>query len=73
MQPKEFVDCSVVHGELYLCKACQDDCNLLFQWANEEVTRKNSFNTAQIKYKDHLKWFDALMIDDNRKQYILVV
>jgi len=59
-------------NELYLRKACVDDCDLLFNWANDRVTRKNSFHSEQIKYEDHVKWFKNLLSNDNPKQYILM-
>lgn len=60
------------YGELYLRKACEDDCDLLFNWANDEITRKNSFNTKSISYDDHVKWYKNLLADSNRVQYILM-
>jgi RimJ/RimL family protein N-acetyltransferase len=37
-------------------KANMKDCNILFEWANDPLSRKNSFNPAQIKYESHKKW-----------------
>lgn len=34
----------------------ENDINLLFEWANEEECRKNSFDTSPIMYEDHLVW-----------------
>ena len=57
--------------KLYLRKATENDVDILFKWANDEVVRKNSFSTGQIKYEDHLAWFDKLLKDSNRIQFIL--
>lgn len=40
-----------------LIKAKEEDCELLYKWANEEEVRKNSFNTNKINNEDHVKWF----------------
>jgi RimJ/RimL family protein N-acetyltransferase len=34
-----------------------EDCELLWQWRNEENTRKWSFNIEPIPYEEHKKWF----------------
>lgn len=57
--------------KLYLRKATENDVDILFKWANDEVVRKNSFCTEKIKYEDHLAWFDKLSKDSNRMQFIL--
>lgn len=57
--------------KLYLRKATENDVDILFKWANDEVVRKNSFCTEKIKYEDHLAWFDKLLKDSNRMQFIL--
>ena len=57
--------------KLYLRKATENDVDILFKWANDEVVRKNSFCTEKIKYEDHLAWFDKLLKDSNRMQLIL--
>lgn len=33
------------------------DCDLLFRWANDPITRQNSFNTGEIDYESHVSWF----------------
>jgi UDP-2,4-diacetamido-2,4,6-trideoxy-beta-L-altropyranose hydrolase len=35
------------------------DCDLYYQWANDEVVRKNSFNQDAISYENHVQWFKA--------------
>lgn len=39
----------------YLRDAVERDVDLLFQWANDESVRKNSFSTQDISYNDHVK------------------
>lgn len=54
----------------YLRKAEWADIDLLFEWVNDSEVRKNSFNTADIEYKEHKKWFEKCMLDDNVDIYI---
>ena len=57
---------------LYLRNVRKDDIDLLFAWAKDPVVRANSFNTEQIPYEDHKKWFSKLINDENQRQYILM-
>ena len=41
------------------------DCRLIWKWANNPETRDASFNSATITYKDHLKWFESKISDNN--------
>lgn len=39
----------------------KDDIDLFFRWANDEESRKNSFNSSPISYETHVKWcYDKL-------------
>lgn len=40
-----------------------DDWELLLDWANDPVTRKNSFQTAAISTEEHKKWLAAKLKD----------
>ena len=57
---------------IYLRDALQSDIDLLFQWANDPVVRKNSFNTMQIPYEMHQKWFEHVMNSKTIHQFILM-
>jgi UDP-2,4-diacetamido-2,4,6-trideoxy-beta-L-altropyranose hydrolase len=37
--------------------ACLDDAKLLWEWANDPLVRKFSFNRPQIEFEHHLTWF----------------
>lgn len=54
----------------YLRNVTRQDMELLFDWANEDLVRKNSFSTEKISYEDHKKWFEALLLRDDLRQYI---
>lgn len=57
-----------------ICKlrlAEKRDCDLLYEWANDPEVRKNSINTQNIVYEEHVNWFQMLLKDSLQKQYIL--
>lgn len=54
-----------------LRKVRPEDVDLLYEWANDPEVRKNAFNTAQIPYEDHVRWFAGLLADASAHQYIL--
>lgn len=56
-----------------LVVATLDDMDLLYEWANDEEVRKNSFSTEKILYENHVKWFHRLLERDNCRQYIYYV
>jgi len=56
--------------EPYLRRADIKDMDLLFQWANDETTRQNAFNTKKISYEEHVNWFINKMESNNCVIYI---
>ena len=50
--------------------ADESDVDLLFNWANEESARKNSYNPVEIKYEDHVNWFSKRIDSENFYLYI---
>ena len=63
---------SVNITECYLRRAQPDDIDLLYNWANDPETRRNSFNQHVISREEHEAWFADMMSDLNRIQYILM-
>lgn len=57
-------------GEVYFVKARWDDVDLLFEWANDDDVRKNSFSSEKINYEDHKKWFKKSLADKDVDNYI---
>lgn len=51
-------------------KADEMDVDLLFTWANDEETRKQSFHSEKIPYEDHIKWFESSLARKDREIYI---
>ena len=58
--------------EYRLRKATADDMELLYEWANDPEVRKSSFSQDPIPLEDHKKWFDALLKDETKLQFILM-
>lgn len=50
-----------------------DDAMLLYQWANDPITRSNSFNPAKIDYSSHEKFVNTKIQSQNTLWYILTV
>lgn len=56
----------------YLRRAVEEDMDLLFEWANDAVVRRNSFTTDKITYEEHKRWFTNILSDSERHQYIYI-
>lgn len=54
----------------YLRSAQLSDMDLLYDWANDEETRKNSFSPNYISYDEHKKWFINKLNSKYTYQYI---
>jgi len=50
--------------------AGKEDCNDIFNWANDPDTRKASFSGSAINYKTHCKWFQESL--KNRQRTIFI-
>jgi spore coat polysaccharide biosynthesis protein SpsF len=44
-------------NQLHFRFATQQDVDLYFNWANDEVVRKNSYNQQLVPYQNHVEWF----------------
>ncbi|WP_051226922.1 GNAT family N-acetyltransferase [Butyrivibrio sp. MC2013] len=45
--------------------AVMEDARLLYDWRNDEDTRRFSFNKEPIRYEDHLKWLEKKLGQDD--------
>lgn len=60
---------SAMRGDsLFLRRTMREDCRVLWEWANDEESRKYSFQSQQITWDEHVRWFDSKIDDPN---YIL--
>ncbi len=51
-------------------RATEEDCGILFEWANDPLVRRNSFSGARISWEEHTAWFAALQKRTDCGQYI---
>jgi UDP-2,4-diacetamido-2,4,6-trideoxy-beta-L-altropyranose hydrolase len=50
--------------EIRLRPARNDDCDILWRWANDPGTRNASFRPASIAWDQHREWFEKSLSDD---------
>lgn len=50
-------------GRMRLRRADQSDCELLWKWANDPLTRSMSFNSNYIDWDEHKTWFATKLSD----------
>ena len=55
---------------LRLRPACECDCQLLWEWANDTQVRDSAFCSASIPWEEHVKWFNNKLSDPNCLIYI---
>ncbi len=48
-------------------KAEANDVMTVYDWANDPVTRSQSFNTEVIAFEDHITWFENKLKDNNHQ------
>jgi RimJ/RimL family protein N-acetyltransferase len=56
---------------LSLRRAVDGDCAVLFEWANDPLTRANSFTPGIISWQTHCEWFTNLLRDPDRWLYLV--
>ncbi len=49
------------------------DYPILFEWANDPITRKNSFNSDKIEIQNHKEYIKEIIKDKKITQYIFYV
>jgi len=50
-----------------LVNAKKEDIEKIFKWRNEPVVRKYSRDSNEINFVEHKKWFDNILLSDNKK------
>ena len=61
---------SINSKHITLRAATELDRELIWQWANDEVTRKASYSQANISWDEHVRWFDSMQREEKHKFYI---
>ncbi len=56
--------------QITLRKVTASDLNLLFDWANDEEVRKQSFSTGKIDFETHKIWFQNKLKSKKSQMYI---
>lgn len=46
-------------------KASLADTKLYFDWANDSIVREQSYNSDEIDFESHKKWFETKLEDDS--------
>ncbi len=57
---------------IHLRPAHSGDAHVVWEWANDSVTRAASFQTAPIPWHEHETWFSARLRDDRCRFFIAV-
>ncbi|WP_084568720.1 UDP-2,4-diacetamido-2,4,6-trideoxy-beta-L-altropyranose hydrolase [Chloroflexus sp. Y-396-1] len=58
--------------KLRLRRVREDDCRLLWEWANEKETRASSFSSDPIPWDKHVQWFTRKLLEPNCFFFIAV-
>jgi UDP-2,4-diacetamido-2,4,6-trideoxy-beta-L-altropyranose hydrolase len=61
---------AMLAGQIKLRRAQENDCKLLWKWANDPEVRQSAFNSKNIAWEDHQAWFLNKQNDPNCIQYI---
>lgn len=57
-------------ADVVLRRAVTADCERVFEWANDPVTRAVSFSSAAIPYVEHVAWFEQQLARSDRNLLI---
>ena len=62
-----------IKGErLRLRPVCEEDCKLIWEWANDDETRRASFSQSFIPWDEHIEWFNKKLNDPDHLFFILI-
>jgi len=61
---------SKINENLSLRKMSPEDKYIIFEWANDEQVRANSFNSSSISFEEHSRWFEKKILDKSAWYYI---
>lgn len=57
----------------YLRAVEEADKGLLFEWTNDEETRRQSFSQGPVTWEEHTEWFARTQADEACRHFILMV
>lgn len=55
-----------------LRRAKWQDCEQIWQWANEPTTRQASFQSEPIPWEDHVQWFQQKLADEHSEFWLAI-
>lgn len=58
--------------DIFLRDAEYSDMELIYEWANDEEVRKNSFQSHKITMEEHRAWYENKMKSESTLFYILM-
>jgi len=58
--------------KISLRPAGNNDCKIIWKWANDPVSRSASFSSEMILWEDHSKWFELKLRDPNCIFFVIV-
>ena len=50
---------------MFIREAKQEDCKEIFDWWNHPLTRRMMYDTAEVEWGVHQKWFKKIISDEN--------
>lgn len=59
-------------SKLFARHANNNDMEILFQWANDPITRANAFNSNLIELNEHINWFEE-KLNNHGRSFIYIV
>lgn len=62
-----------MNDSLQLRKATETDIEILFCWTNDKTVRENLFDSHTISFDEYTAWFNQMMSDPKKVQYILLM
>ncbi len=66
----ERVRAALLERELKLRSVHENDCRLLYVWAEDQAARASSFHSAALSWEDHSRWFAERLQDPQSVIYI---
>ena len=63
---------SKYHNQFRLRGLIWEDRKLLFEWINDQQTRRESLNKKPIKWIDHCKWFEERIINHSANNFVFL-
>ncbi len=63
---------AMLFGDIIIRRVESGDAQMLFKWACDPQVRQNSFNSAGIKWEDHVAWLESRINSDDCRIYLAI-